>query len=325
MPPHHPLSLNPVLPDTPHSGAARPARLLLVDDQPLNVRLLHQIFCDDHEVFMASSGEQALTLCRSLQPDLVLLDVQMPGMDGLTVCRKLSEDPATSHIPVIFVTGADHPAGETECWAAGCVDFVNKPINATTLRNRVRAHLLLKQQADSLRALAFVDGLTGVANRRQFDQRLQAAWDSCARQMLPCALLMVDIDYFKSYNDRYGHQQGDECLRRVARTLDSLLQRPDDLLARYGGEEFVALLPGTSVEGAGKVAAALEQAVRRLALPHASSAADIVTVSIGVATLRPGAGSDSEKLLREADAQLYRAKQEGRGCWRAAEGMLVKN
>ena len=154
------------------AGESHRERLLVVDDQPMNIRALHEIFAATHDVFMATSGEQALAFCRATPPDLVLLDVVMPQMSGLEVCRRLKQDPETALIPVIFVTALDDPAEEeAACWKAGGVDFITKPINAQTTRNRVRAHLTLKRQADVLRRLAWIDGLTGLANKRQFDER----------------------------------------------------------------------------------------------------------------------------------------------------------
>ena len=291
----------------------RRARLLVVDDQPVNVQAIHQIFAATHDVFMATSGEQALIFCQNTPPDLVLLDVVMHGMDGLEVCRRLKQIPDTQDIPVMFVTGHEQPDEETACWEAGGVDFVNKPVNPTTLRNRVRAHLTLKLQADQLREMAFVDGLTGVANRRFFDERLEAEWRRCSRSRLPLALIMVDVDFFKRYNDRYGHPAGDDCLCQIAGALRLGLKRPYDLVARYGGEEFVCILPDTDMAGATAIAHSLEEAVRALQIEHAdSSAQEVVTISLGVAFAPPGPAKPAEALIRLADAQLYRAKQEGR-------------
>lgn len=308
--------MNPPLADT--ATCPPRARLLVVDDQPANIRLMHALFGEQHEVFMATDGLQALALCASAMPDLVLLDVDMPGMDGLSVCRQLRAAPETCAIPVIFVTGSHGVADESACWDAGCVDFVNKPVNARTLRNRVDAHLLLKRQADQLRTLAFTDGLTGLTNRRHFEDRLQRAWSSCMRDARPCAALMIDIDWFKRYNDRYGHQAGDACLRRVAGAMAEQLRRPEDVLARYGGEEFVCLLPGTGLAGAQRVAQALDAAVRSCAMPHAGADSGIVSISIGVAAMQPRQTNSGQALLAQADAQLYAAKSAGRGCWRAA-------
>lgn len=294
----------------------RRGRILVVDDQPVNIRVMHLALASEHDVFMATCGEQALSFCAKTPPDIVLLDVEMPGMNGLEVCRRLKQDKDTRSIPIIFVTSHQGQEEETACWEAGGVDFVSKPVNPMTLRKRVQAHLTLKFQADLLRELAFIDGLTGVANRRFFDERLEHEWRRAKRSGTPLALIMSDVDHFKKYNDRYGHQAGDDCLRLVAAALKHTLKRPADLVARYGGEEFVCLLPDTPLEGAIAIAADMEAAICALGIDHADSkTAPVVTVSLGVAAIQPDAGASSEILIQQADTQLYRAKQLGRGRW----------
>ncbi len=298
-------------------------RLLIVDDQPINIQALYQAFQDDHEVFMATSGEQALDFCRRDPPDLILLDVMMPGMDGLEVCRRLKADSATADIPVIFVTAQEDPADETRALGAGGVDFIIKPINRAVVRARVRTHLTLKAQADLLRSLAFIDGLTGVANRRRFDESLHVEWRHCQRGAIPLTLIMIDIDNFKHYNDLYGHQAGDACLQKVAAVIRAGLGRSHDLVARYGGEEFVCLLPDCAPQGAARKAEALRQAVAALDMPHESSAtAALVTISVGAATCIPDANTNPDQLLAAADAALYTAKTGGRN--RVCETVLGK-
>ena len=295
------------------SMTGRP-RLLVVDDQPINIQTLYQIFHADHEVFMATSGQQALDFCRNnLPPDLILLDVMMPGLDGLATCRELKSNPATADIPVIFVTAQSDPADETRALEDGGVDFIAKPVNPAVVRARVRTHLTLKAQSDLLRSLAFIDGLTGVANRRRFDEALQAEWRSCRRSGSPLTLLMIDIDHFKRYNDHYGHQGGDVCLQAVAAALRQLFGRPHDLVARYGGEEFACLMPECDITaGLGK-AEELRAAVAALGIPHTDSpTADWLTLSIGVATAHPIDDTAPATLVTMADAALYTAKSNGR-------------
>ncbi|MEP6874253.1 MAG: diguanylate cyclase [Burkholderiales bacterium] len=288
--------------------------LLIVDDQPINIQALYRIFLPDHRVLMATSGAKALTLCREDPPDLVLLDVVMPDMDGHEVCAQLKADEATRSIPVIFVTSHSDAEEETKGLELGAVDFIAKPVNPAVVRARVKTHLTLKAQSDLLRRMVFIDGLTGVANRRSFDERLDTEWRRAARSALPLALLMLDVDHFKRFNDRYGHQVGDECLRRVAVAIRGGLLRPGDLVARYGGEEFACILPGTDFEGAMAVGAGIEKSVRGLQIEHADSdASDVVTVSVGVSMSPPERGGDPARLLALADAQLYRAKHSGRG------------
>lgn len=301
-------------PQYPEPEPAPRARLLVVDDQPALVHALYQALHGDYQVLVATSGEQALEHLRTRpRPDLLLLDLQLPGIDGLEVCRRLKADEASRDIPVIVVTGRSDEETETQALDAGAVDFISKPIHPAVVRARVRTHLTLKHQADLLRQLAFIDGLTGVHNRRCFDERLTAEWLRAAREQGPLGLLMVDVDAFKRYNDRHGHQRGDDCLRTVAQCLAGALVRPGDLLARFGGEEFACLLPDTDGTGALDVALRLERAVRLLALPHADSPFGVVTVSIGAASLRPTLQEPPAMLVATADGQLYRAKQGGRG------------
>ncbi len=295
------------------TSSTRRARLLVVDDQPINIQALYQTFAADHQVLMATSGEQALVLCIIKQPDLVLLDVVMPGMDGFEVCRRLKEDEATRDIPVIFVTAQNDEVAETRGLDAGAVDFISKPINPTIVRARVRTHLTLKAQADLLREWVYTDGLTGAHNRRYFDERLAIEWSRSVRSGSALSVVLLDVDFFKRYNDFYGHQAGDECLRRVATALKACVRRPSDLVARYGGEEFVCLLPDTDLAGAMTVAEELGQLLFVQQIAHAdSSVAKVVTVSLGVCCKRAGAGGTAQALMREADAQLYVAKARGR-------------
>ncbi len=291
----------------------RRPRLLVVDDQPVNIQALHQAFAADHQVLMATSGEQALALCISQQPDLVLLDVVMPGMNGHEVCRRLKADAETRDIPVIFITAHDDEAAETLGLELGAADFISKPINPKIVRARAHTHLTLKAQSDQLRQWAYIDGLTGAHNRRYFDERLDAEWRRAARSRSALSLVLLDVDFFKPYNDRYGHQAGDDCLRLVATSLRANLKRPGDLIARYGGEEFVCLLPDTALPGAMVVAQQLGAAVHALRIEHGdSTVAAVVTVSLGVCAQPGPAPGDATTLLRQADAQLYRAKSEGR-------------
>ena len=295
--------------------------LLVVDDQPVNIQALYRIFAPDHRVLMATSGARALALCKEDPPDLVLLDVVMPEMDGYEVCAQLKADESTRNIPVIFVTSHTDAEEETRGLELGAIDFIAKPVNPAVVRARVKTHLTLKAQSDLLRQMVFIDGLTGVANRRCFDERLDTEWRRAARSARPLALLLLDVDHFKRFNDRYGHQLGDECLRQVASAIKGGLARPGDMVARYGGEEFACVLPGTDADGALAVAAGIEQAVRGLQIEHADSdVCNVVTISIGISMSLPDREGDPTRLLALADAQLYRAKHSGRG--RACSAVL---
>ena len=309
--------IEPVPPATELAGLAdvpgeRP-RLLVVDDQRANIQVLFQAFQADHKVLMATSGEQALALCRSQPPDLVLLDVVMPGMDGFEVCQHLKGDDATKDIPVIFVTGHDDEEAETRGLDVGAVDFISKPINPRIVRARVKTHLTMKRQSDLLRQWVYIDGLTGVCNRRYFDEHVASEWDRAARLGAPLSVGLVDVDLFKRYNDHYGHQAGDECLRRVAAVMKASLRRPTDLVARYGGEEFGLLLPDTDAAGALHLASQIREVLQRAHIEHAaSSIAPRLTISIGLCTWVRGVAGSAAALLKAADAQLYLAKSRGR-------------
>ncbi len=308
---NEPAASSSGLPDSMQT--ARP-RLLIVDDQPINIRFLHEIFQADHDVFVATSGADALAFCAATLPDLILADVIMPHMDGYELCRRLKQDERTREVPVIFVTSHSDTPEEEQGLEAGAVDFISKSASPRVIRARVKTHLTLKHQTDLLRSLSLLDSLTGIANRRNFDETLRAEWRRCARETKPLSLLMIDIDFFKRYNDEYGHQAGDACLRAVAGCLKSCMTRSHDLVARYGGEEFVCVLPDTPHEGAQTKAGELLAAVRTLSIAHATSdvPGGVVSISIGLASVTPHHEHIMENLTLAADQRLYHAKQEGR-------------
>ena len=292
----------------------RRGRLLVVDDQAVSLQMAHLTFADEFDVLTASTGIRALALCRQEAPDVVLLDVQMPGMDGFEVCRQLKQDAATRDIAIIFLTAQSDNAQEAHGLGLFAVDFMAKPLHPAVALARLRTHLLVKLQADATRRLVFLDGLSGIYNRRYFDQQLAVETARAARNGMPLALILIDVDYFKRYNDHYGHQAGDDCLREIAASLKGGLRRPADLVARYGGEEFACILPETAFEGAMMIAQQLSGRVQVKGIAHAQSdVAEVVTVSLGVAVLSGGANSGTAaELLALADAQLYLAKNKGR-------------
>lgn len=286
--------------------------ILLVDDDPAVLRVLHAILSDYPRVRFATNGADALALMREEQPDLVLLDAEMPGMSGFEVCAAIKDDPVLRHIAVIFVTSHDDVSVETRALGLGAADFLGKPLSGPRVRLRVALHLHLKRQVDLLRNLSEVDALTGLVNRRGLDAAVDREARSSRRSNLPLSALMVDVDDFKRFNDRYGHPAGDACLRALADVLRTTGRRPRDLAARYGGEEFTVLLPETDGDGAMRVAHAVCRSVEALAIPHDTSrVADHVTVSVGVATL-PDDCEDGRRLIDAADRALYAAKQAGR-------------
>ena len=295
------------------TNLATNGRILVVDDAMENIQILHQALRGEHDVLFALSGEKALELAHQQLPDLILLDAIMPGMDGYAVCAALQESAETQDIPVIFVTALSQPEDETRALEAGAVDFISKPFNVAVVRARVRTQLTIKRQADALRELTLTDALTGVANRRSFNNTLANEWRRCARSGAALALIMIDVDHFKRYNDLYGHQAGDHCLQQLSAAMARCASRPQDLLARFGGEEFILLLPEEELAGASVVAQRLLDEVRAAALPHAASpTSPLVTISMGLAVTLPRAGLDTGDLIRTADALLYRAKHTGR-------------
>ncbi|EKO3781296.1 MULTISPECIES: diguanylate cyclase [Shewanella] len=290
-----------------------PATILVVDDQPINIQIVFQVLGNEYNILMATSGKQAIKVCHDSRPDLILLDVVMPEQDGLETCRQLKADKQLADIPVIFVTGLQHETDEDACWDAGGVDFIQKPFNTNTLRNRVKAHLALKRQADLLRSLAYLDGLTGIYNRRYFDNVLSIQLAQHRRKLSPLAVLMIDIDYFKKYNDTFGHLAGDDALRKVASALKHN-GRQADTVARYGGEEFVVLLADTDINGAVTVAKKMLHHVLELDIAHPQTPATKLSISVGIAVADEAKGYDSN-IIELADQQLYLSKQRGRNTY----------
>ena len=295
------------------NGGRRRPLLLIVDDEPLNAQLLSEGLQDDFRAQVAQSGDAALRIAAAEEPpDLILLDVMMPGMDGYEVCRRLKVAAETRDIPVIFITSMSDEVAEMRGLAVGAVDFIAKPVNLRITRARILTHLELKRTRDRLAQLSREDALTGIANRRRFDEALEQEWRRSARMRSTLSLVLADIDFFKQFNDRYGHHAGDECLKHVARVMQGAVRRPSDLPARYGGEEFVALLADTTTEGAWRVAEGIRTGIAALAIPHIDSPHGIVTVSCGVATLVASQDDLSTELIRAADRLLYAAKADGR-------------
>jgi diguanylate cyclase (GGDEF)-like protein len=294
--------------------------ILLVDDDPGAIQLLGCILADVAELRFATNGKDALRLARAAAPDLILLDAEMPGMSGFELLKTLKAEPSLSDVPVIFITSHSEAGFEVSALDMGASDFIAKPLKSSRVLARVRTQLRVKLMADELRRTATTDALTGVSNRRQFDVSLEREWSRTQRSGEPMALLMIDVDHFKLYNDLYGHPKGDVCLRGVAQSLLSACKRPADLVARYGGEEFVMLLPQTPRHGAQHIAQHVVDSVAAFGIFHADSqTTHYVTVSVGIGcfddasacrttenTLCPG------DLVAAADKALYSAKQAGR-------------
>lgn len=287
--------------------------ILVVEDEQLVFDSVELFLEDLHDLTYASNGTKGLEMARSERVDLILLDIGLPDINGYELCRMLKNDPETAHLPIIFLTGFSSPGDEAAGLEAGAVDYIVKPINAPILRARVQTHMVLKLQRDYLELLIREDALTSLINRRGFDEILAREWRRAARAGKPLSLIMIDVDAFKPYNDNYGHVAGDECLRKVADSLSSVLHRGGDHLFRYGGEEFAALLAETPFDFVELMADRLRTAVEAAQLPHAySGVKNVVTVSAGAATVIPHHSQDASTLVVEADRMLYKSKGAGR-------------
>jgi len=295
-------------------GPVSQQTILIVDDVKGNINVLSELLRDEYKIKAATSGERALSIAFSdAPPDMILLDVVMPDMDGYEVCRRLKERESTRSIPVMFITGKGDVQDEVFGFTLGAVDYITKPFNPVVVKARVGTHAELKRHRDRLESLSYLDGLTGIANRRKFNESLEMLLNVARRESLPISVILIDIDLFKHFNDTYGHQAGDECLILVASTLSESLMRKSDLVARFGGEEFVCLLPGVGSDGAHVCAERLRQSIQDLRIPHsASSVSSFVTISLGVSTSSPELLLSAEDLVKSADDALYQSKHSGR-------------
>lgn len=331
------------------SRYSKPDSLLLVDDQPNNIKVLFDfLVASGYRVLVAQDGESALEKAANASPHLILLDVMMPGIDGFETCRRLKLDEKTKDIPVIFMTALADTPHSVKGFEVGAVDYVTKPIQQEEVLARIETQLTirkmylelqektkalgkknvqlereilqrqrveaaLRKANEKLRCLAMVDGLTDIANRRFFDEELSREWQRMIRAGAPLSMILGDIDYFKRYNDSYGHQAGDDCLKQVAKAIESAAKRATDVVARYGGEEFVVLIPNTDTDDALKNAQAIQRAIRELAIPHVGSDAnEYVTMSLGVTSMIPKADIEPSRIVAVTDKALYEAKEQGR-------------
>jgi diguanylate cyclase (GGDEF)-like protein len=302
--------------------------ILVADDDKVTRTCLRQAMEQEgYRVVEANDGESCLATFSQMQPDVVLLDAVMPIMDGFTCCTNLQKIAGGNRIPVLIITALEDADSVNQAFEAGAVDYVTKPIHWAVLFQRVRRLIQqvrlyeeLEKANHELKRLATSDGLTQVANRRHFDEYLQQEWQRMQREKGPLSLILCDIDFFKAYNDTYGHQAGDDCLRQVAAALQRSAKRSVDLAARYGGEEFAIILPNTDMEGAVQVAQDIQESIQDLAIAHRKSkVGEILTVSIGVATTIPVPFIAPQMLIEAADRALYQAKDDGRNCYRTFE------
>ncbi len=305
-------SLIPSMIAGPEASTERRPTILVVDDEPLYLELISGILGDDFRILIADEGMAGMEIAANKVPQLILLDLMMPVIDGFEVYRCLKADPRTRDIPVIFITGMGDVATETKGLRMGAVDYINKPINPDLVKARVNTQINLKLMRDQLVMLAATDGLTGLANRFHFDGMLAYEYARHLRSGEELALIMLDIDNFKAFNDTFGHIRGDECLREVAKAMTKTVSRCTDLVARYGGEEFAVLMPDTSLRGAVIIAERVRNSIGNLALPQTDAREGHVTASLGVVSGRFLKGTSIVDVLTEADIQLYRAKAGGR-------------
>ena len=299
-------------------------KILIVEDVQATLRLIAaQIKNFGWQPIVADNGEEAIAAFCSEQPDLVLLDVVLPDIDGFEVARQMrAVEKPDAWTPIIFLSNRNSDEDIERGISAGGDDYLSKPISKTVLSAKIRAMqrivqmrtslVVLARQLDvanhELKRLSASDGLTGIANRRFFDDYLSREWRRAQREDAPISLLMCDVDHFKPFNDTYGHQAGDDCLRQIANALSGTMERASDIVTRYGGEEFAIILPQTPRAGAQLVAERVRLAVEALNLPNAASPQAIITISIGLATMRPNNQNVLQGLIQNADRALYRAK-----------------
>ncbi|MES2183170.1 MAG: diguanylate cyclase [Pseudomonadota bacterium] len=293
-------------------GAGEPQTVLLIADADADREQAVELLEPGCTVLLATTGADGLERARLHQPDLILLDLLVPDMTGFEVLRRLKADARTAGTAVIFLTGQDHPEDEARCLLLGAADFLTKPLSAPVVAARVATQLRLAAYRRQVAEMEHLDGLTQVSNRRHFDETLAVECHRAQRAQSRLSVAMVDVDFFKQYNDRYGYARGDEALHAIAQALAAGMRRPADLVARHGGEEFALIMPDTAPANALKLANLLREAVAALQIPHAGSKAAYLTVSIGVATTEVGEDGVGEAVVKRADKNLFHAKAGGR-------------
>ena len=287
-------------------------KILIVDDSVVQATQLKNILDDEYDVTIAQTAGEGLHRASSEAYSLILLDVVMPEMDGFTLLKKLQEEIITQNVPVILITSLADVENEQRGLVLGAVDYITKPFHALIVKARVNTHIKLYNYRRQVEAQSMTDQLTGIANRRKYEQYCVAKWQDAVRLQVPFSICMFDIDRFKVYNDTFGHPAGDKVIAAVAKTAAAQLQRSTDFLARYGGEEFVGLIMGAPSEKIFQHMKTIRQAVEDLHIPHDPSVSQWVTISVGGVTVIPQVGSDYDFYLKVADTMLYDAKKHGR-------------
>lgn len=287
--------------------------ILIVDDDQSNRKILYDLLKSYARIVLAKNAKQAIEYANTQQPSLILLDVVMPDKDGFEILEQLKRENDTRNISVIFITARNSYIDETKGFRLGACDYIRKPFHHEIVKARVRTHLELAQKRYLLEELVNLDALTSIPNRRHLEHTLTSNWRDAKRTKKPIAIAMLDVDFFKNYNDHYGHPAGDDVLRRIASAVECQLKRPRDLVCRYGGEEFCIILPDTDIEGARRILETCYQAIEGLSIEHEKSlASSVVTISIGACVCQPEEGDLHENALLIADQLLYKSKEAGR-------------
>lgn len=287
-------------------------KILIVDDSIVQATQLRSILEVDYEITIAQTGEEGLHYASSEDFSLILLDVVMPGMDGFMLLKRLQEEIITRSIPVILITSLSDIENEQRGFTLGAVDYIAKPFHPIIVQARVNTHVKLYRYRKQVEQQSMTDQLTGIANRRWYDRYSASKWEEIVRLRLPFSICMLDIDYFKVYNDTFGHPAGDKVITAVADMLSARLQRATDFVARYGGEEFVVILVGDNARNAFEHMKQIKQQIEDLCIPHDPSVSKWVTVSAGGVTITPKKGDQYSTYLKIADTMLYDAKRYGR-------------
>jgi diguanylate cyclase (GGDEF)-like protein len=286
--------------------------LLIVDDERTNLKILANILSPDYTIYTATSGASAIEKARGYMPDLILLDIVMPEMDGYETLAELKKNQQLQKTPVIFITGLSDDKDEEKGLSLDAADYITKPFSAMIVKLRVRNQIQIINQLRTIQRLSMMDQLTNLPNRRSFDERLHMEWRQAMREHTLISMLMMDVDHFKHFNDTYGHQQGDVVLQIVSNVFPRSFKRSGDFAARWGGEEFAALLPNTPLAGAMDVAEKIRSGIEAATIPCFDGSTAKVTISIGVNTLMPTQDSSLDAFISGADKALYAAKESGR-------------
>jgi len=287
-------------------------KILIVDDEKMNIIALAHFLKPQYEIIVAVDGASALEAAEKHLPDIILLDIIMPDMNGFDVLVKLKNSAATMDIPVIFLTGLSDAGDEEKGLSLGAVDYITKPFNQSVVKARIKTQLKIVEYVHTIEKLCMLDALTGLSNRRGFDTRLDVEWGRAYREKKMLGLIMLDIDKFKIYNDTYGHPQGDILLQAVAEVITRTLNRPADFAARWGGEEFMILLPDTTIEGTVNIAEQIRLNIKNTIVPCADGINTSTTISLGADSIIPDDGDSSADLIAGVDKLLYAAKNSGR-------------